>query len=110
MNGKYHKIIGFPQVAIPSGTYFLKYTAHALTAAYDRYGHIPQFNRITVSPDDVFEIVLSAGRVVKFAVRLPYRDGLDITLVISGNRVVTQWLNKADDEHSTLDLGAYSVP
>jgi hypothetical protein len=110
MNGKYHKLLGFPQVEIPSGTRILEYTAHALRAANDRYGQIPKLNRITFTPDDVFEIVVVDGKVEKFAVRFPYSGGLDLTLVISYNRVVTQWLNRNDDEHSTLDVGAYSLP
>lgn len=110
MNGKYHKLLGFPKVEIPSGTCILQYTAHALKAANDRYGTIPKLNRITFSADDVFEIVVNRGKVEKFAVRLPFGNGLDLTLVISYNRVVTQWFNRADDEHETLDIGAYSLP
>lgn len=111
MNGKYHRDIGFPEVEIPSGTYYLKYSGHALMATEDRYGDIPILNRLSIAASDVFEIVVQYGRVVKFAVRLPYRNGLDLTLVLTDNgRVVTQWFNKSDDNHGTLNPLEYDTP
>lgn len=112
MDGKYHREIGFPKVELPNGTIYPQYTGHAARAAVtDRYGQIPLLNRISINADDIFEIVIRDGQIAKFAVRLPYQNGLDLVMVIAdGFRVVTQWFNKSDDAHSTLRREEYAVP
>jgi hypothetical protein len=112
MDGKYHREIGFPQVELPSGTIYLQYTGHAARdAVIDRYGNIPLLNRVSIKPEDIFEIVVRAGKVVKYAVRLNFNADLDIVLVIAdGFRVVTQWFNRTDDNHKTLRREEYAVP
>ena len=112
MDGKYHREIGFPQVELPSGVFYPQYTSHAARAAVtDRYGNIPFLNRISISADDIFEIVVRGGKVVKYAARLNFNDSLDLTLVVAdGFRVVTQWFNSSEDKHTTLRAEEYATP
>jgi len=110
MDGKYHREIGFPQVALPSGPIRLTYSDHAKQAVNDRYGKIPLINMLHVAAEDIFEIVVRNGRVVKYAIRVPYQNGLDLSMVLTyTGRVVTHWLNKSDDTHATLRHHEYAT-
>jgi len=61
-----------------------------------------------------FEVEVVNGEVVKFCVRQPLNDDLDITVVIGIDKnssvmyvVKTAWVNRNDDIHSTLDSSKY---
>lgn len=61
-----------------------------------------------------FEVEVVNGEIVKFYVRQPMNDDLDITVVIGIDKnssvmyvVKTAWVNRNDDIHSTLDSSKY---
>lgn len=111
MSQLYHREIGFPQVELPCGTLELQYTAHARRAAQtDRYGYICLSKRVTIRPEQVFEIEVEGQRVTKLCARLPYDERCDLCLVLRGNLCVTCWLNRRDDRHHTLNRGRYARP
>lgn len=117
MNGLYHKDIGFPKVALPTGIFHLKeYSNHALRAAKDdRYGEaktLPKLLNMAVC--DLVEIEVEDAEVVKAVVRFPYSLDLDLVIVFMPthplNKVKTVWFNKKSDKHKTLQHWKYDKP
>ncbi len=113
----YHRdAYGFPKnVRIPSGTFALTLSQHALQEARtDRYGAItlglmPQVN---IREQDIFEIEVTRGVVTKITVRIPYDARRDIifALIPQTNVVKTIWSNLKTDIHKTLQKNKYARP
>lgn len=84
------------------------YTQHAKNASVtDHYGKVPLPSHISVLDEDVVEVTIENNRMVKFVVRLPVYTNLSAVYVLrpidNGLLCVTCWINKRDDNHSTLD-------
>lgn len=96
------------------GIYKLQLTNHAKQSANsDRYGRIeiPQFARIEI--DSIFEVELNDyDQIEKVLIRQAYDQKNDLILVLiprSGHIAIlkTVWLNRSNDNHSTLDKTKY---
>lgn len=121
MTQVYHKDIGFPAgVALPPPGTLLTYSKHALLAAKD--DHLAEHELPPRLPD-VFELIdmtVFGGRAVRWAVRFPFmrnvegrptKTGWDIILVVSfDGTVLTAYINRETDQHSTLRRERYAVP
>lgn len=117
----YHKEIFLPATAtaLHGKVVELSYTHHAkLALVNDRY-----FNQTDSSfrPPFIFEInkdnlieieTNTAGRIVKYVVRLPYDSKFDIALALipdlSRAVVKTVWLNDRTDTHNSLNKELYA--
>lgn len=55
----------------------------------------------------LFEVETSNGKVCKSVYRVKYNDNTDMCIVIRPEMIVTAWVNKHDDKHSTLDTAKY---
>lgn len=90
--------------------YDVSYSNHAKRASKtDRYGKIFLPSKIYFSGEQVIEVEMNGDDVVKYLIRLPYTKKLDaIFAMTNDNFVKTVWLNKNDDNHTTLDLSKYS--
>lgn len=126
----YHAAIGFPEdPRLMVGRFDVRPTDHARERAREhRYGpfDLPEAVAVTEEmyrrdPYDavrrdgtaphVFEITVERGRVEKAAVRYHYNDTFDQTVVVTRDgTLVTAWLNRRNDDHSTLDESAYASP
>lgn len=113
----YHRDVGFPDnVNLPRGftpVIRLNYGGHAREEAMaDRYGQIDLPHTIDIRKGDIFEIGVTGNTVTKIAVRMPYNDKLDITLVINTKDgfVRTVWANDKNDQHKTLNRAKYADP
>jgi hypothetical protein len=111
----FHRRIGFPvtpptiRIHVPDSM-----VPHAKNEAKnDRYGKISPPKNFTATPQNIFEIAYdpSDGQVKKVVARDEYDDDHDITcVIIDGSKVITVWLNKKSDTHSTLNTGRYEQP
>ena len=116
----YHCSIGFPRVYFPQGVFNLRYSEHALSAAYhDKYrrdvGAIKLPSEILVKDDRLIECEIVNKRIVKLVYRIPYCAGFDLCLAIALEKgkpwtVKTVWLNCSNDHHYTLRAGMYTKP
>lgn len=107
----YHKKIFWPLFTLPKVERLIP-TFHAQKAAMlEKYGSFELPEKVNVTMKDVFEVELIQGKVTKFACRLEYDNEFDICLVIAPfegiGRIVTAWLNKKNDTHSSLRQGIY---
>lgn len=106
---------GFPNIRIPSGTFALNLSPHAQQEARtDRYGAItlglmPQVN---IREQDIFEIEVVRGTVIKITARISYDARRDIifALIPQTGVVKTIWSNLKTDKHKTLDKKKYARP
>lgn len=117
----YHRDIGIPSnVTVPQRVVKCEYIGHADRERYaEKYGHIPRLDEVDLAAADVVEVAVSEGRVSKLLVRVPHptseRD--DIVMVLRPGEtkkhpwtVVTNWVNRKNDKHSTLDRSKYADP
>jgi hypothetical protein len=118
-DGRYHRDIRLPQVAIAPflGTYRLRLSAHAEQAmTEDKYGRIEGVvngTEITVDETAVVEVQVENGKPVKALVRLEYNERLDLVLALFPSRqgvcfVKTVWLNEATDLHKGQHRWGYN--
>jgi hypothetical protein len=115
MDGLYHRQLGFPNVPLPCGTFLLSYTRHALKEALtDCYSCIQLPPSLQVTPESIVEIEVKQKTVVKVLVRIEYSNDFDLCLVLKPHHlwatVLTVWLNKRNDQHSTLNISRYKLP
>jgi hypothetical protein len=114
----YHVDLGLPVGAdVPVGQFRLVHTQHARTQAQiDRYGPFVLPATLHLQGHETFELEVTDGVSSKAAVRVPYNDRYDLSLVLrpgacSGHViVVTCWLNENTDLHQTLKAGRYTRP
>lgn len=113
----YHREKGFPEnLRLPRGfrpVMHLRYSAHAKDESkLDRYGKLTLPDVVDVRKGDIFEIGVINGTVTKMAVRFPYNDELDLTIVLNpaDGFVRTVWANRKSDKHRSLDLSKYAEP
>lgn len=110
---KYHADIHMPKSALDLAfATLLTYTRHALEAARsDRYGRIDLPKVFDSRKAKLIEAVLDGGRIVKTLWRQSYDDLHDLSIVLDPNtgKVITVWLNEADDDHSTLRAEQYAT-
>lgn len=64
-------------------------------------------NNLKKSPVTPFEVETNRNKVTKAVFRTTFDKDTDISIVIRKHIVVTAWLNKKDDDHSTLDTSKY---
>lgn len=60
--------------------------------------------------NELFEVEIEDGRIVKAVVRTNYNKTQDICIVFRKGLVVTAWLNDREDKHPTLDKKKYYNP
>lgn len=90
----------------------LKYSRHAIMAAQgDRYGKINLPKVIDSRNATLIEIEIKDSKVTKAVFRTPHDDKHDLSLAIVPEiaLVKTVWLNRRDDEHSTLRKEKYAT-
>ena len=112
----YHKDIGFPtDVQVPIGHMDLEYSRHAMDeASSDKYSiggvDLPEF--IDFQLDNVIEIEVDNGKILKMVVRVSYDEEKDLVLAIipQNGLVKTVWFNTRGDKHRTLDKWRYTNP
>lgn len=54
-----------------------------------------------------FEVEVENDKVVKCAIRLPYNDKCDISIVFRDGFIVTSYLNCCQDKHESLNKSRY---
>lgn len=109
----YHRDLGYPKGLFLKASYsfILNYSNHALKSAKnDRYGEINLPKHISFPSTDIFEVETMGLTPVKIVVRIKYDEKFDLCLVIMllDGLVKTVWLNKIEDEHSTLNASKYT--
>ena len=64
---------------------------------------------IQLNADDIFEYYTTdKGSILKVCYRIKYTKNIDIILVVAENKkIVTIYMNTADDEHITLNENLY---
>jgi hypothetical protein len=116
---KFHKQLGFPpSYTAPSGVRQVLYSRHAeQEASADRYGAIPMLTKVNLSQMDLIELKVNARtkQVYRYLYRAELDDENDICLVLqpAGKgkmRVVTNWINKKSDKHTSLRVDEYVKP
>ena len=114
MSVLYHRDIGFPKwLKMKPVTVSLTYGSHSREEALsDRYGVINLPKRITIRPEEIFEIEMVNNKPVKIALRTHHDVLNDIIIVLNtkDNFVKTVWLNRKTDTHKTLDRTKYKNP
>ena len=89
------------------------FSFHDYKHAIDKKVLINCINNLRSNPVTPFEIELDGDEVIKYVVRVPYSEELDISIAMLvcnswGNPMVkTAWLNSKDDTHHTLDFSKY---
>lgn len=119
----FHADIGFPPPLTKESFRIrarLTYSGHAISAAQnDRYGHIETPDTVDTAGWEPIELKLhpDTGKVARVLFRSPADDrGLCTCMVLAPTgerrhwRVITLWLNEADDDHATLDRSTYMTP
>ncbi len=108
----YHYQVFMPKLKLPVGTMELIYGRHALTSAKnDRYGLIRLPNFLDLTQAKVIEVETDDNKNV---VKVVYRTKLDntrdlcIVVLVDTCFVKTVWINKANDQHRTLDTQRYN--
>lgn len=110
---KYHKSIGFPKtLQIPKGLFRVQITQHAQIAA--KNDHYQKFSRILhgiggidLTHTEIIEVeTVDKINLTKVVCRLSLLDDFDLSAVIQptgrGYKILTCWLNRKSDHHSTL--------
>lgn len=116
----YHRDIGLPSnVTVPQKKVKCEHTGHSDRERWDdRYGVIPKVEEVDLATADVVEVTTSNNRISKLLVRVPHPEDetLDVVMAIRPGedkrepwRVVTNWLNKRNDTHHTLDRSKYAT-
>jgi hypothetical protein len=113
MDGLFHYQVGLPYQPALGNYMYLRYSRHACNAAKDdRYGSISLPDVIVPDKYLLIEMEVRNGQLCKVVLRGTYcaRRQLDIVLVINPTtcNVITCWLNKSSDAHSTLQRGKYT--
>ena len=110
----YHKDIHTFVGDLALGSISLDWTQHALERAWSRGIRIVTL--LEAPKGTVFEVELSRQAVEKVCVRVPYSAVEDVCFVLrpvdkEGGRwlVVTCWLNKKGDRHTSLDRTRYAA-
>ncbi len=89
-------------------------TWHARQQADFKKIEISQVNLTKFDPSEwsIFELEVINGIPYKIAARKGFDKDNDLVIVLNrgDKRVVTLWLNRKDDSHSTLDKRAYARP
>lgn len=117
----YHRDIGLPSnITVPQREILCAYTDHAERERYkDRYSFIPKLERVDLRECQIIEVTVSENRVSKILVRVPHPTSAqdDIVMVLRPGAtkkhpwtVVTNWVNRRDDAHNTLDRSKYADP
>ena len=109
-NGLYHSQIYMPKVELPTVDVVLNYTHHAIQAAKtDRNGKIELPETINFQFCKLVELEVVDNRPFKVVVRMHHDSKCDLVLIIllDGYRVKTDWLNRKNDNHRTLDASKY---
>lgn len=109
-DGLYHRDIGMPECWPVNGRWVdLKYSNHAKRACIrDRYGVIPPLNRVQIFLDQLVEVEIREGKLVKLVARVRFNGVFDLILVLNPDGLVrTCWLNRVTDVHKTLDRSKY---
>lgn len=72
---------------------------------------VKELSHTQVVPFEV-EVRLNKGKMIisKQVIRTAYSANTDISIVLSGNKIVTAWLNRIDDVHKTLNTDKYFCP
>lgn len=116
---KFHRDLGFPKgYTPPSGTQEIVYSRHAKEEAQsDRYGVIPQMQRVNLDKMELIELKVNANtkKAYRFLYRAELDDENDICLVLQPvgrgkMMVITNWINNRKDKHKTLRRNEYAVP
>lgn len=109
---KYHIDIYMPKTALElSFAALLRYTWHARQASKDdRYGQIDLPAVFDTRNASLIEAKYKGKQLWRTLWRQPYRDGLDLNMVLEPDtgKVITVWLNRSDDQHSTLREEEYA--
>lgn len=116
----YHRDIGLPSnVTVPQRKVKCEHTGHSDRERWgDRYGVIPKVEEVDLTTADVVEVTTANNRISKLLVRVPHPEDetLDVVMAIRPGedkrdpwRVVTNWLNKRNDTHQTLDRSKYAT-
>lgn len=64
---------------------------------------------ITFKYEDIFEYYFENGKVTKVVFSMAYNDTENVKMVLDRNKtIITLWLNKKTDLHSTLDTSIYT--
>lgn len=117
----YHRDIGIPSnVTVPQRVVKCEYGGHADQERFEeKYGQIPRLDSVDLASADVVEVAVAEGRVSKLLVRVPHPTSAqdDIVMVLRPGEtkrspwtVVTNWVNRKNDKHSTLDRSKYADP
>lgn len=112
----YHKDVYWPDYVVkslPVGSFRVTYSLHALNEANaDKYGNIPEIDRLDLKGECFIEAYFEDNKAIKFLYRYNLTD-VDVCLVLKIENgeifVITQWLNKSNDQHSSLNKGKYQV-
>jgi hypothetical protein len=111
-DGLFHRDIGLPDCESIHREFRLAYSEHAQTAcAFDRYGVIRPPATVIPHQDNLIEVEVRRGRIVKAVIRISYNETFDLSIVfIPGDAFVkTCWLNRKTDTHRTLDRSKYQT-
>lgn len=108
----YHKDVFLPKRIkgmVPQGRFKVAYSGHAQIASQtDRYGAFDLPARVDVNVDNIFEVSVAHGQVVKYGVRIPLDNERDLCMIVTRDRVVkTVWVNLKTDHHTTLRQHCY---
>lgn len=108
-DGLYHYKIFMPNIKIPNTQITLIYSNHAINASKnDRYGQILLPKTINPNAGKLIELEIKNNVIQKIVLRFKYSKDLDLIIVIGFNKIVkTVWLNKCEDNHSTLNYNNY---
>lgn len=111
----YHSEIYVPESVrrqFPALPIALKYSYHAIEASTtDRYGSMPQLNKIDPAKATVIEAETDNGKLIKLVYRTRLNNFLDVCVVvlIATGFVKTVWFNAHNDQHVTLNTFKYAV-
>ena len=121
---RYHKKVYFPkehEKSLKDITSFFNGEAYTFSShclenlkhrAIDMEGVLEFINSSILVYEQVFEYYVDGlGNLEKICYRLPYREGTDIILVLNRlKKIVTIYINSADDKHETLRKEIYCRP
>jgi len=111
----YHKDVYWPDYVVkslPVGSFRVTYSLHALNEANaDKYGIIQEINRLDLKGECFIEAYFEDNRPIKFLYRHNLDNEVDTCLVLKIENgeifIITQWLNKSNDKHESLNKGKY---
>jgi ribosomal protein L2 len=118
MNGLFHRDVFLPPELITKACnrFKLTFSKHAREACRnDKYGIIIPPTSINPKPEQIIEVEVVNGNVVKVVARINHdsRRDLMIAYIPEENGVAfvkTLWFNLTSDNHRTLDKSRYVKP